>query len=266
MTLVNTTMAPLAPTAHLFEVPIHTQSMAQAQSQLANHLAAWQHGQADTRHVVTLNPEMLIQGEQNPALDQVLKSAEWVIPDGAGAVWALRLLDTPDTERVPGIEFAETALALAASAQAPIAVVGAQPDTLKSACQNLQDRYPGLKIAYQHHGFFNTAEDATILQGITDAQPWLVLAGLGVPRQELWLAEHKHALPGSLWVGVGGSFDVWSGLKKRAPAWMRACHMEWVYRISCEPWRLKRTAKPLPLFVVRVLQRLATNRLLPERR
>jgi N-acetylglucosaminyldiphosphoundecaprenol N-acetyl-beta-D-mannosaminyltransferase len=253
-------VTPLKPIAQLFDVPLHTLHMAQAQSQLANHLAAWQQGQADTRHVVTLNPEMLIQGEQNLALDQVLKSAEWVIPDGAGAVWALRLLGTPDTERVPGIEFAETALALAASAHAPIAVVGAQPDILKAACHNLASRYPGLHIAYQHHGFFNAAEDATIVQGITDAKPWLVLAGLGVPRQELWLAQYKHMLPSSLWVGVGGSFDVWSGLKKRAPAWMRASHMEWVYRISSEPWRLKRTAKPLPLFVVRVLQALALRR------
>ena len=246
--------------ATLFDVPLHSLSMTDAKAELVAHLRNWQTGVSETRHVVTLNPEMLIQGEENQELQTVLKTAEWVIPDGAGAVWGLRLLGTPEAERVPGIEFSESALALAAQEGTPVAVIGAKPEVLEASCQNLRDRYPGLNIVYEHHGFFKNDESTPILEGLAKANPWLVLVGLGVPRQELWLHQYKGHLPGALWVGIGGSFDVWSGLKKRAPGWMRQCHMEWVYRISCEPWRLKRTAKPLPLFVVKVLQQLVSRR------
>jgi N-acetylglucosaminyldiphosphoundecaprenol N-acetyl-beta-D-mannosaminyltransferase len=203
--------------------------------------------------VVTLNPEMLMQGDQNPLLGQILKNAGLVLPDGAGLVWALRRQGHSQAARLPGIEFSEHLLAYAAQHGWRVAIIGASQPVLDAALTCLNQRFVGLNVVYSHNGFFE--DEAAVVNACVAAQPQLVLAALGVPRQEVFLA--NHLLPrltgGVIGVGVGGSLDVWSGTKKRAPAAFRALNLEWLYRISSEPWRIQRVSKTLPAFVYRVL-------------
>jgi N-acetylglucosaminyldiphosphoundecaprenol N-acetyl-beta-D-mannosaminyltransferase len=136
-----------------------------------------------------------------------------------------------------------------------VALLGAQPDVNEAAVKNLKQTYPGLTIVYAHHGFFASAEErAQIAQACADARPNYVFVALGVPHQERWIQEFKAIFQEpTVFVGVGGSFDIWSGLKQRAHPLFLKWHLEWLYRITSEPFRIKRVYKTLPTFALKVL-------------
>lgn len=249
-------------TAYLFGYPIH---LVDSQTGLAHlqkliDIEEARQGRRNA-HVVTLNPEMIMQGEQDPELGEILKRADLIIPDGAGLVWALKTKGYRHVKRLPGIELSEALLQLANQKGYRVALIGAKVDVLMQAIDSLHRRLPDLQIVYFHHGFFNTTEEE---QAIVDAcaatKPNILLVALGVPRQEKWIARNRDKFQGTAFIGVGGSLDVWSGQTQRAPAWMRAMNLEWLYRITSEPWRIQRISKTLPLFVVKVLESLFSDR------
>lgn len=192
-------------------------------------------------HVVTLNAEMAMQAETNDRLARVIHQAELVIPDGAGIVLYLRLHGRK-AQRCPGIELAEALLQQLGQNPGLGAAffLGGAPGVAQQAATLWQQRSPGLTIAGTHHGYLTTEIEAALLQTLKELQPALILVGLGVPRQEFWIAENRHLCPNSVWIGVGGSFDIWSGTKTRAPGWLRNNNLEWVYRLYQEPWRWRR--------------------------
>jgi N-acetylglucosaminyldiphosphoundecaprenol N-acetyl-beta-D-mannosaminyltransferase len=209
-------------------------------------------------HVVTLNAEMTMQAETDPKLASVINSADLVIPDGAGIVLYLRLYGR-NVERCPGIELSTHLLQASARSSDPHSVFffGGAPGIADQAAQRLQQRIPGLKIVGTQHGYLQEFEQPAFLEQLKSLQPEIVFVGLGVPRQEHWIAQHRHLLPEATWIGVGGSFDIWADHKKRAPAWLRDNHLEWVYRLYQEPWRWRRMLA-LPLFAWRaVLERFS---------
>ncbi|XTZ11959.1 MAG: WecB/TagA/CpsF family glycosyltransferase, partial [cyanobacterium endosymbiont of Rhopalodia inflata] len=102
------------------------------------------------------------------------------------------------------------------------------------------------------HGYLSSEEEELWRQTLLDKQPQLILVGLGVPRQEFWIRQHRYLCPQGIWIGVGGSFDIWSGTKERAPRWLRDNNLEWLYRLCQEPWRWQRMLA-LPRFFFRSL-------------
>jgi N-acetylglucosaminyldiphosphoundecaprenol N-acetyl-beta-D-mannosaminyltransferase len=233
--------------ARLLGYPVHLVDKGEAEAFVKEALSTGQ-----TLQVVTLNPEMMMQGDMNPELGGILKRANLVLPDGAGLVWALRKRGH-SVKRLPGIEFSESLLRWAAETSQPVAFIGAAQEVLTLAVENLQKRFPGLRVVYQHHGFFKPGEEESqIVEACVEAQPKIILVALGVPRQEIWIHRYQSLFPAAVMVGVGGSLDVWSGKTLRAPAWMRRLNLEWLYRITSEPWRIKRIYKTLPMFVVKV--------------
>ncbi len=230
---------------------------------LLNDYAGWRVDRAQQQqgcHVVTLNAEMTMAAEHNPPLAKIIRQAELVIPDGAGIVLYLRLHGR-STQRCPGIELAE--LLLQEFGRSPalgsVAFFGGQPGVTQQAAKVWQKRSAGLAIALTQHGYLTPEDTPTFLQTLKDIQPRLILVGLGVPRQEFWLAEHRHLCPNSIWIGVGGSFDIWAGVKTRAPGWLRDNHLEWTYRLYQEPWRWRRMLA-LPKFAWRSLVYRLTQR------
>ncbi|PPJ64565.1 WecB/TagA/CpsF family glycosyltransferase [Cuspidothrix issatschenkoi] len=205
-------------------------------------------------HVVTLNAEMTMQAERNLALAKVIKNAELVIPDGAGVVLYLQYLLGQDIQRCPGIELAEKLLETVAKQQmaASIFLYGGAPGVAATAANLWQEKLPTLKILGTHSGYHSPEEEQQLLETLTQLQPQIIFVGLGVPRQELWIAEHRHLCPHSIWVGVGGSFDIWSGTKTRAPYWLANNNLEWLYRLYQEPWRWRRMLA-LPEFAFKSL-------------
>jgi N-acetylglucosaminyldiphosphoundecaprenol N-acetyl-beta-D-mannosaminyltransferase len=209
-------------------------------------------------HVVTLNAEMSMQAEQNPVLFNIIRQAELVIPDGAGIVLYLRLYGKKVT-RCPGIELAETLLQQTAAyngghSDQPLTVFfyGGSPGVADAAAAICQQRFPGLAIVGIQHGYITPETEAAFLDTLVTLQPRVILVGLGVPRQELWISQHRHLCPDAVWVGVGGSFDIWAGTKQRAPTWFTDNHLEWLYRLYQEPWRWRRMLA-LPKFAWRSL-------------
>ena len=202
--------------------------------------------------IVTLNAEMTMAARANPELGAAIASADLVIPDGAGVVWALGRQGLR-VRRSPGIELARQLLEYAARHGWRVALVGASPAVMELLRERLEAEIPGLDLAFTIHGYQDPELWPGIEQELQQARPDLVLVALGVPRQETWIQRLHIGQPG-LWMGVGGSFDVWSGTKERAPVWMGSLHIEWLYRLIQEPSRWRRMLA-LPAFALEVLRR-----------
>jgi N-acetylglucosaminyldiphosphoundecaprenol N-acetyl-beta-D-mannosaminyltransferase len=200
--------------------------------------------------IVTLNAEMTMAARADPALGAAIEAARMVIPDGAGVVWALGR-QSLRVRRSPGIELARRLLEHAADAGWRVALVGASPAVMDRLRDRLIHDLPGLKLVFSVHGYQAPEAWTGLERQLLQARPDLVLVALGVPRQETWI-QGLPASRGGLWMGVGGSFDVWAGVKKRAPGWMGALHIEWLYRLIKEPTRWRRMLA-LPAFVWAVL-------------
>ena len=200
--------------------------------------------------IVTINAEMTMAALANPALEAAIRGADLVIPDGAGVVWALGRQGIR-VRRAPGIELARQLLEHAAAVGWRVALVGSSPQVLEGLCPRLAREIPGLKLVMAIHGYADPRAWPSLEEQLLSMDPDLTLVALGVPRQELWIQGLPHPLTG-LWMGVGGSFDVWAGNKKRAPRWMGRIHLEWLYRLLQEPTRWRRMLA-LPAFVRAVL-------------
>jgi N-acetylglucosaminyldiphosphoundecaprenol N-acetyl-beta-D-mannosaminyltransferase len=203
-------------------------------------------------HVVTLNAEMTMQAEQNHTLAAVIRNAELVIPDGAGVVLYLRWLFWQKVQRCPGIELAEKLLQELGKWQRDTKVFfyGGAPGVAAKAADFWQQEIPNLNLVGTHSGYHTPEEVEELKQTLTQLQPQVIFVGLGVPRQELWIAQNRYLCPQAIWIGVGGSFDIWSGNKTRAPAWLGNNNLEWLYRLYQEPWRWRRMLA-LPQFAVK---------------
>jgi N-acetylglucosaminyldiphosphoundecaprenol N-acetyl-beta-D-mannosaminyltransferase len=205
-------------------------------------------------HVVTLNSEMTIQAEKNPTLANIIQNAELVIPDGAGVVLYLQYLLGEKIQRIPGIELAEKLLQTVVQKQisASIFFYGGAPEVATKAADLWKQKLPTLTISGTHSGYHSSGEEQELLQSLSQLQPQIIFVGLGVPRQELWISKNRHLCPNSIWIGVGGSFDIWSGTKTRAPDWLANNNLEWLYRLYQEPWRWRRMLA-IPEFVFKSL-------------
>ncbi len=197
--------------------------------------------------VVTINPEMM----SNPDMKDIVNSAELVVPDGIGVQLGLMICGYK-VKRIAGVEFAHRMVMEAAKDGQSVALIGAKPEVVGKASENLKKEFPNLYITYVQDGYFTDTE--RVLNELKIRQPRLVLCALGSPKQDMFIAEAKKYLPNSLFIGVGGSFDVWSGYVKRAPEIYRKLCLEWLYRTVKEPQRFKRIFPTLPLFVLRVLK------------
>ena len=199
--------------------------------------------------VVTINPEMLEYAQKNADFANIIKNAELVIPDGIGVQLGLKILGH-DVKRIPGIEFAKRMLAEFEGH--PVALIGAKPEIIQKTVENLKKEFSKLNLVYVQDGYF--ADTEKVLNETAYKKPELVLAALGSPKQEEFIYALKNRLPQTLMIGVGGSFDVWSGVVERAPEIYQKLGLEWLYRTLKEPKRFKRIFPALPLFVLKVLK------------
>ena len=204
-------------------------------------------------HVVTLNAEMSMMAQENAALQQTITAAELVIPDGAGVIIYMRLRGRKH-QRCPGIELAASLIEyLGTTSNTPdsLCFFGGSPGTAEQAAKVWQEQFPRLSILTQDGYVAGVAEEEW-KQTLKTKQPAVILVGIGVPRQELWIQSNRHLCPNAVWIGVGGSLDIWAGTKERAPEWLRNNNLEWSYRLYQEPWRWRRMLS-LPKFFWRSL-------------
>lgn len=203
-------------------------------------------------HLVTLNPEMLACQSSNSRFREVLRRAEILVPDGMGIVWGAKFLGKARIKRLPGIELAEALLEKSREEGWGVYLLGGREGVAEKAARALGRKYPGLQIVGTHHGYFQN--DSEIVEVINRTGATVLLVGMGAPRQELWIDVHRDALAPFLFMGVGGSFDVWSGEKKRAPFCIRRMGLEWLWRVLSEPGRIRRIVPSFFRFGVLLLR------------
>lgn len=203
-------------------------------------------------YIVTLNPEGVVIAQDNKLFNSVINEADLVVADGSWLVMAVRFLGGIIGERVAGIDLLLDMLNLCKEKGYSVYLLGAKEDIVVSAKKRLEDMFPGIRILGFHNGYFNTEEEVMIVEEIKSLKPDLLVVGLGMPKQEIWINMHKD-LPVKLAIGVGGSFDVISGNISRAPHWMQVIGLEWFYRILKDPKRIKRLSF-IPKFFLLVLK------------
>ena len=201
--------------------------------------------------VATANAEMLMAATQDLELKNILNSAELVVPDGAGTVWAARHLGKKMPERVAGFDLVQELMKNAPLKARKIFLFGSAPGIADKAKLKAEELYPGIKIVGTRNGYFKPEDEAEIILQIKNSSPDILLAALGVPKQEKWLAAHKAELNIPVSIGVGGTFDVMAGVVKRAPLWMQKAKLEWLFRAMLQPSRAGRLLA-LPKFVFKV--------------
>ena len=201
--------------------------------------------------VVTANPEIVMYAKDNPKYKTLLSNeADYITADGIGVVKAGEILKTPIKERVTGYDLFLDLLNMANQKHLSIYLIGAKQEIIELAVKRVQEEYPNISLVGYRNGYFDL-DDQTVQQAIIDKAPDMVFAALGFPRQEYFLADLKHKLNKGYLMGIGGSFDVFSGITKRAPVWMQDLHLEWYYILLKEPTRFKRMLV-LPKFIQEV--------------
>lgn len=210
----------------------------------------------DTPHMIfTGDATGLMRAQDDPELYRIINEADLVTADGAGVVLSSRLLNQPLDERVSGCDMVVEISKVAARLGRSVYLLGAAPGVAEKAAENLCAQAPGLQIAGCHDGYFKPEQEATLVAEIAARHPGALFVALGIPRQEKFIKQHMSDLGVPVCIGIGGSFDVISGLKKRAPRWMQRTGLEWLYRVSKEPSRLPRLTA-LPRIVILTFREL----------
>ncbi len=202
--------------------------------------------------VVTANAEIIMMAQADPGYKTLLsETADLVLPDGAGTVWAGNYLGYTIPERVAGYDLYLRLLEESAKNNIPVYFFGGKPGIAEEAAEEGKRRWPQLTVAGCRNGYFSAEEEPVILEGINRSGAAMLLAALGAPEQEKWLAKYREQLKPALLMGIGGSFDVLAGKVQRAPKWMQDARLEWFYRLIKQPSRLGRMLA-LPKFVFAV--------------
>ena len=219
-----------------------------------------------SRYVCVATVNNLIEGCDDPGYNALMEAADLVTPDGMPLVWGLRLLGVPGASRVYGPDLTPLVCEEAARRGVPVGFYGGQDDVLDDLAASLTARYEGLRIAYRWSPPFRSLtaeEEAKVADDLVRSGTRVLFVGLGTPKQERWMADHK-GLP-MVMLGVGAAFDFLSGRKRQAPRALQRLGLEWLYRLVHEPrrlWRryLYRNPRFVALFAAQLLHQRQSRR------
>ena len=197
--------------------------------------------------IVTLGTEMVVYAQRDASYRDIVNACALAVCDTAGLLWASRLRSGPLRARVAGVELVERLCEMSVRTGARLFFLGGAPGIAAQAAHALAARYQGMRVAGALDGYFSPEGSAEIAAAIAVARADIVFVGLGFPRQEVWLTNHLAATGARVGIGVGGSFDILSGHKQRAPHVWCKMHLEWLYRLLDEPSRWRRQLA-LPVF------------------
>ena len=203
-------------------------------------------------YVVTPNPEIIIDASSSAELKRALDGAALSCADGIGVVYASKILGKPLGERVAGFDLINSLLPDLESKGYGLYLFGAKEGVAREAAEKIKAKHPRIKICGMRNGYFSDDETEGIVKDIQASGAALVLVCLGAPKQEIFMNRYRDIISPAVMMGLGGSLDVFAGKAKRAPMWMIKMHIEWLYRLMCQPSRYKRVAK-IPVFLLRIL-------------
>ncbi len=221
--------------AYLQDIPIELGN----NSQIMTILNEWLAKPSKSYQVVTLNAVMLITALRNLSLEESIKKADLIMIDGYGILLALKKRGYDNLERFTGVELTRNLLDICSIKRYSVYFLGGTPGVSKKLCEIIPVAWPGVLIEGIRDGYESVLNRLEIIDEIRSKQPRLLLVGLGTPDQETFLADVLKFLPGTMGIGVGGTFDILSGLKKEAPKWAKRVGIEWSYRMLQDPEKFK---------------------------
>jgi N-acetylglucosaminyldiphosphoundecaprenol N-acetyl-beta-D-mannosaminyltransferase len=186
----------------------------------------------------SLNAAKLVRMQTDSELRESIELCDLVTADGVPVVWAARALGHPVPGRVNGTDLMELLFAHAAERGYSVYLLGSEAGVLSRARAEIERRHPAIRIAGTQHGFFASSEEEAVVQRIAATRPDILFVALGTPQKELFQAQHRDELGVPFTMGVGGSFEVLAGMRKRAPRWAQRTGLEWAFRLVQEPRRL----------------------------
>jgi N-acetylglucosaminyldiphosphoundecaprenol N-acetyl-beta-D-mannosaminyltransferase len=190
-------------------------------------------------HHVVVNAGKMVSMQTDMQLKKSVNTADLINADGMAVVWAANFLGKPLKERVSGIDIMESLVALADEKGFKIFFFGAKEEVVKKVVDQYSRVYSERIIAGYRNGYFSKEEEPKIAKQIGDSGADILFVAISSPTKENFLYENREVLKSvSFTMGVGGSFDVVSGLVKRAPVWMQNSGLEWFYRFLQEPKRM----------------------------
>ncbi len=193
----------------------------------------------EKKFIITANPETLTMAETDEEVSKMLLDKNnSVVPDGIAIVKACKTLDIPVTERIAGVDIAEYLLHEASQLKKKVYLFGSKQEVIDGMKNVIKKKYSGIKLVGATNGYIEDKDKE--FENIKKAKPDVIMVALGIPYQEKLIYKHLKDFEKGIFIGVGGSFDVLSGTKKRAPKIFIKLNLEWLYRIMCEPKRLKR--------------------------
>jgi N-acetylglucosaminyldiphosphoundecaprenol N-acetyl-beta-D-mannosaminyltransferase len=216
-------------------------------------------------YLCACNVHTVMASREDPVLRASLDSASINVPDGQPLVWAINSLGHSLRSRVYGPELMSRASGRAADLGHRFYLYGGRNQgALVQLALNLRQRHPGVKIVGGYsppHRQLTGEEQEAIVDEINHSEPDVVWAGIGVPKQEKWMADVRAQLEAPVLIGVGAAFDFHAGLVPQAPNWVQESGLEWAYRLAHEPRRLwKRYLRYNPKFLGAFARQLAARR------
>lgn len=191
------------------------------------------------KFIITVNPEIIMKSYKNIEIkEMLLNDNNILVPDGISIIKKAKQYNINITERITGVDISSKALEICNKNKKSIYLFGSKKEVLDKLIININQKYPNINIVGFSDGYVEDKDK--IMQEIISLSPDLILIALGVPNQELLINKYIEKAKKGVFIGVGGTFDVLSGYKKRAPKLFIKLNLEWLYRIICEPTRLKR--------------------------
>ncbi len=216
-------------------------------------------------YVCVSNVHMCMEVFDSTEFKAIVNNADLVIPDGRPISWAQRLLGHSHAHQVRGQDIMNAICEQSGSKDLNIGLYGGSSDELlKQVVAKLKLSYPDIQITFSYSPPFRpltAQEDQAIINQINDANVNVLFVGIGCPKQERWMAEHKKQL-NCVMLGVGAAYDFIAGSKKHAPRWMQKLGLEWLFRLLSEPQRLwKRYLQQNPRFIYYFGKQLIAHKL-----
>lgn len=203
--------------------------------------------------VVTADSSGLVAAQTDPEFAEIVRTADLVTPDSFGVVWALRRKGVPNPERASGVDIVDRLCARSADTGHRLFFIGAAPGVAEQAAEKMRLKYPGCHIVGARHGYFPAESDEVVAQEVAVLKPDILFVAMGIPRQEKFIKKTMAIIGATAAMGVGGSFDVFSGNVKRAPKLIQKLKLEWLWRTILNPKKISK-AKALPIFAWHILR------------
>lgn len=215
--------------------------------------------QHQSRYVTLCNVHSVVTASQDPAFAKVIAKADMALPDGAPIAWALRRQGHTSQERINGPDLMWRYLKLAEAKGQKVYFYGSAQNTLDHLRERLTKAFPALRVVGMvspPYRQLTEAEDQAAVDHINQSGAHVVFVGLGCPKQEAWMQDHKGRVQ-AVMLGVGAAFDYHAGTIQRAPVWMQKAGLEWLHRLASEPRRLaSRYLVTNTLFVAHMLRQM----------